>query len=108
MPMAHSHIRKGDQVKVMAGKDRGKEGKVLRLFPREKRALVERVMMVKRHTRPNPQRQIKGGIAEHEAPIAVSNLMLICPECGPTRVGHTATAEGKRVRFCRKCNRNFE
>jgi large subunit ribosomal protein L24 len=70
--------------------------------------LVEHVRMVKRHTRPNPQHQIKGGIAEHEAPISVANVMLVCPQCGPTRVGHLLTAEGKRVRACRKCKRTFE
>ncbi len=100
-------IRKDDLVKVVAGRDKGKQGKVLRAFPRENRVLVERVMMIKRHTRPNPNRQIKGGIAEHEAPIAVANVMLVCPECGPVRIKRLATAEGRqsRPRACRKCGR---
>ncbi len=101
-------IRKNDLVKVISGRDRGKQGKVLRVFPREGTLLVERVMMVKRHTRPNPNRQIKGGIAEHEAPIRVSNVMLVCPQCGPTRIGHTAAGEGQHRRLCRKCKRTFE
>lgn len=101
-------IHRDDLVKVIAGRDKGKQGKVLRAFPAEGRVLVERVMMVKRHTRPNPNRQIKGGIAEHEAPIPVSNVMLVCPECGPTRVRKQAgsgDAEGQRQRVCRKCGR---
>jgi large subunit ribosomal protein L24 len=100
-------IRKDDLVKVIAGRDKGKQGKVLRAFPRENRVLVERVMMVKRHTRPNPNRQIKGGIAEHEAPIAVANVMLVCPECGPVKVKRLAAAEGRqaRPRACKKCGR---
>ena len=102
-------IHRDDLVKVIAGRDKGKQGKVLRAFPAEGRVLVEQVMMVKRHTRPNPNRQIKGGIAEHEAPIAVSNVMLICPECGPTRVRKQAstgdTAHHHRQRVCKKCGR---
>lgn len=101
-------IRKDDLVKVISGRDKGKQGKVLRVFPKEGRVLVERVMMVKRHTRPNPNRQIKGGIAEHEAPIQVANLMLVCPECGPVKVRRLAGAEGGRSgrqRACRKCGR---
>ncbi|MGH9467643.1 MAG: 50S ribosomal protein L24 [Terriglobales bacterium] len=102
------NIRKDDLVKVLAGRDKGKQGKVLRTFPGERRVLVERVMMVKRHTRPNPEHQIKGGIAEHESPIAISNLMLICPECGPVKVKRLpAAAEGRsgRQRACKKCGR---
>ena len=100
-------IQRDDEVKVVAGRDKGKQGRVLRCFPDEGRVLVERVMMVKRHTRPNPSRQIKGGIAEHEAPIQVSNVMLICPECGPTKVRLQAgsDSESRRQRVCRKCGR---
>lgn len=106
--MAGLNIRKNDTVKVIAGRDEGKQGKVLRVFPRTGRVLVEQVMMVKRHTRPNPNRQIKGGIAEHEAPIAISNVMVVCPECGPTRIGHSLTADGKSQRICKKCKRNLD
>ncbi len=100
-------IRKNDTVKVISGRDRGKQGKVLRVFPAERRVLVERVMMVKRHTRPNPNRQVKGGIAEHEAPIAIANVMLVCPQCGPVRVGHQRGDKGG-LRVCHKCQRTFE
>ncbi len=99
-------IRKNDTVQVIAGKDRGKQGRVLRVFPGEGRALVERVMMVKRHTRPNPQRNIKGGIAEHESPIQISNLKLVCPQCGPVRAGSQRGPEGAE-RVCRKCNKKL-
>ncbi|MGH9480550.1 MAG: 50S ribosomal protein L24 [Terriglobales bacterium] len=101
-------IRRDDIVKVIAGRDRGKQGKVLRAFPKERRVLVERVMMVKRHTRPNPNRQIKGGIAEHEAPIAIANVRLVCPECGPVQVrrqGVRADGKAGRQRVCKKCGR---
>ena len=101
-------IRKDDLVKVIAGRDKGKQGKVLRTFPKEGRVLVERVMMVKRHTRPNPGRQIKGGIAEHEAPIPVANVMVVCPECGPVKLKKLpVNPDGKHghQRACKKCGR---
>ncbi|MCD6451207.1 MAG: 50S ribosomal protein L24 [Acidobacteria bacterium] len=102
--MAKVSIKKNDIVLVIQGKDRGKQGKVLRVFPKRERALVEKVNMVKRHTRANPQKNIKGGIVEREAPIHISNLMVICPECGePTRVGHIFLEDGKKVRVCKKC-----
>jgi large subunit ribosomal protein L24 len=101
-------IRKNDTVRVLAGRDKGRQGKVLRVFPEEHRALVEHVMMVKRHTRANPDKQIKGGIAEHESPIHISNLMLVCPECGPTRLTHGVKPEGGRFRSCRKCKRSLD
>lgn len=106
--MAGLNIRKNDTVKVIAGRDKGKQGKVLGVYPETGRVLVEQVMMVKRHTRPNPNRQIKGGIAEHEAPIAISNVMVVCPECGPTKVVRTRTADGKSQRVCKKCKRNLD
>ncbi len=94
-------FRKNDTVRVIAGKDKGKTGRVL----------VEGVQMVKRHTRPNPSRQIKGGIAERESPIAVSNLMLVCSECGPVRIRHRVEAGGgkaRRIRICGKCGAPLE
>ena len=106
--MAGLNIRKNDTVKVIAGRDKGKQGKVLGVYPEKGRVLVEQVMMVKRHTRPNPNRQIKGGIAEHEAPIAISNVMVVCPECGPVKIAHTHTADGKSQRVCKKCKRNLD
>ena len=95
-------IRRNDTVKVIAGKDAGKEGRVLRLFPKTGRVLVEHVSMVKKHVRPNPQRNIKGGIAEPETPVAISNVMLVCAQCGPTRVAHQREGE-RNVRVCKKC-----
>jgi large subunit ribosomal protein L24 len=89
-------------VKVITGRDKGKQGRVLRVFPGEGKILVEHVMMVKKNVRPNPQRNIKGGIAEQESRIAISNLMVVCPSCGPSRVGHTIQGD-RRVRICRRC-----
>ena len=100
-------IRRNDNVKVIAGRDAGKEGRVLRVFPGDGKVLVEHVMMVKKNVRPNPQKQIKGGIAEQESPISVSNVMLICGSCGPVRVGHQVQGE-KRVRVCKKCGTTLE
>jgi len=100
-------IRRNDQVKVISGRDRGKEGRVLRVFPDKGRVLVEHVMMVKKNVRPNPQKNIKGGIAEQEASIAISNVKLICPSCGPVRVGHERQGH-KSVRVCKECKTTLE
>jgi large subunit ribosomal protein L24 len=97
-------IRKNDQVVVLAGKDRGARGKVLRVFPLKGTAIVERVNMAKKHTRPNPSRQIKGGILEREAPIRLTNLMVVCSECGrPARIGRKRLEDGRGVRVCKRC-----
>ena len=97
-------VKKNDQVVVTAGRDRGAKGKVLRVFPAEGKAIVERVNMIKRHTRANPTKQVQGGIVEREAPIALSNLMVICPECGkPSRLGRQRLDDGVAVRVCRSC-----
>ncbi len=97
--MSIQKIRKGDTVLVIAGKDRGARGKVLRVFPKTERVLVENVNKIKRHTRPNPQQQIQGGIVERDAPIHISNLMLIDPESGkPTRVGRARLEDGRPAR----------
>ncbi|MEW5807252.1 MAG: 50S ribosomal protein L24 [Acidobacteriota bacterium] len=97
-------IRKNDTVKVIAGKERGKQGKVLKVFPKERTAIVEGINFFKRHTRANPSRNIKGGILEKEGPIHISNLMVICSECGKVvRVGHRILDDGKKIRICRKC-----
>jgi len=97
------HIRKNDTVMVIAGKERGKSGKVLRMVPKKDRAIVEKLNMVKRHMRPGQYSQ-QGGILEREAPIHVSNLMLICSKCtDPTRVGHRILEDNRKVRFCKKC-----
>lgn len=102
---AKIRIRKNDTVKVITGKDRGKTGRVLEVDHERGRLLVEGVMLTKRHLRPNPQRQIKGGIAEREASIHVSNVMLLTSGGVPTRVGvKTETVGGKvkRTRVARK------
>jgi large subunit ribosomal protein L24 len=97
-------VKKEDKVMVLAGKDRGKTGRVLRVNPAQQRAFVEGIHFVKRHTRPNPSKNIKGGVVERESSIHVSNLKVICSECGePTRVGHTVLEDGKKVRVCKKC-----
>jgi len=102
-------IRKNDQVKVIAGKDLNKTGRVLRVLRDKGRVVVEGVSFLKRHTRPNPQKQIKGGIVEREAPIHVSNVMIVCGACGkPTRIGHNILADGKKVRICRSCNSSLD
>ena len=106
--MAGLDIRKNDTVKVIAGRDRGKQGRVLSVDPKKGRLLVEHVMMIKRHTRRNPAKQIKGGIAERESTINISNVMIVCPSCGPVRLGHQVAADGRRSRVCRKCGFAFE
>jgi large subunit ribosomal protein L24 len=96
-------IRKNDQVVVRAGKDRGKKGRVLSVVPGRNRVVVEGVNLIKRHTRPNPQKNIKGGIVEREASIHASNVMLIDPDTNePTRIGTKVLADGSRVRIGRK------
>jgi large subunit ribosomal protein L24 len=92
-------IRKGDTVEVISGKDAGKRGRVLVVDPGRQRVVIEGVHMIKRHTRPNPQRRIQGGIVEREAPIHVSNVMVISPDSGkPTRVGYKILEDGRKVR----------
>ena len=99
-------IRKNDTVKVISGRDKGKTGRVLSVSRETGKILVEHVQMVKRHTRPNPAKQIKGGIAERESPIPVSNVMIVCPSCGPVRIASKTEQRGgkaERIRVCRKC-----
>lgn len=96
-------IHKNDTVRILAGRDKGKEGRVLEVEPRKTRLYVEHVNMIKRHTRPNPNKQIRGGVLEKEGPIHASNVALICGDCGPTRIQHREKAEGKKVRVCVKC-----
>jgi len=97
-------IKKNDNVLVIAGRDRGKRGRVLSVQPDKGRVIVEGVSIVKRHTKANPQKNVKGGIIEREAPLSASNVQLVCPECGaPTRVGRKLQDDGRRVRYCVKC-----
>jgi large subunit ribosomal protein L24 len=101
--MGRPQIRKNDQVLVRAGRDRGKRGRVLIVLPEKNRLVVEGVNVIKRHTKPNPQKNIKGGIVEREASIHLSNVMLIDPETSePTRIGSKTLADGRRVRVGRK------
>jgi large subunit ribosomal protein L24 len=98
------HVKKDDQVKVLSGRDAGKTGRVLRVFPARSRALVENINTVKRHTRPNPQRNIQGGIVERESPISLAKLQVICPECTKAaRIGFQILSDGKKVRVCKAC-----
>jgi large subunit ribosomal protein L24 len=102
------NVKKNDQVLVTTGKNRGARGRVLRVLASDGKAIVERVNMIKRHTRPNPNKGIQGGILEREAPIQVSNLKVICPECGkPSRLGRKRLEDGRGVRVCKQCNANF-
>jgi large subunit ribosomal protein L24 len=103
VPLHKGHVRKGDTVLVLSGKDRGKQAKVLRVIPSKGTAIVERVNLAKKHSKANPQKNVKGGILEREAPIRLSKLQVVCPSCSePTRTGSHRTAEGAK-RFCRKC-----
>ncbi|MGH7300476.1 MAG: 50S ribosomal protein L24 [Candidatus Rokuibacteriota bacterium] len=100
--MAIAHVRKGDTVVVVAGKERGKKGKVLRVIPDKGRVVVERINMVKKHQRPT-QKVRQGGIIEREGPIHLSNVMLVDPNSDkPTRVGMKALSDGKKVRVAKR------
>jgi len=106
-------IKREDTVKVISGRDKGKTGRVLAVNRETGRLLVEHVMMIKRHTRPNPAKQIKGGIAERESPIPVSNVMIVCPGCNKAvRIGHhvdvVAGGKTRRTRVCRKCGATLD
>jgi large subunit ribosomal protein L24 len=98
-------IRRGDQVRVMTGKDRGKEGRILAVFPQERRIIIEGVNMIKRHLKLRAARGRsgqEGGIITKEAPVHASNVQIVCPSCGPTRVGYKVQ-DGSKTRVCRKC-----
>jgi large subunit ribosomal protein L24 len=106
-------LRKEDTVKVIAGRGKGMTGRVLRVDRSTGRVLVEHAMMIKRHTRPNPSKQIKGGIAERESAFSASNVMLVCPGCSKAvRIGHhvdhVAGGKSRRVRVCRKCGQTID
>jgi len=96
-------IVKGDTVLVTAGNHKGQQGKVLKVFPKDNKVIVEGINFIKRHTRPTPKNQ-QGGILEKEAPIHSSNLMVVCPKCSiPTRIGRKVLDDGRRVRICKNC-----
>jgi large subunit ribosomal protein L24 len=96
-------VKKGDNVLVITGKDKGKSGKILKVFPKKNRVIVEGLNRIKRHMRPtkkNPQ----GGIIEMEAPLHISNVMIICPNCNrQTRIGTSFLQDGTKIRICKKC-----
>ena len=106
--MQATNIRKNDTVQVITGRDKGKQGRVLQVDRKKGRVLVQHVMMIKKHVRPNPQSQIKGGIAEREGMIHLSNVMVVCPTCGPSRIGKQVAEDGTRIRVCRKCGAPIE
>jgi large subunit ribosomal protein L24 len=102
-------LRKNDLVIVRKGKDKGKTGKILKVFPEKRRAVVEKVNFVKEFIRPDQSKNIKGGIMEKEAPIHIANLMLYCSECGQgVRTRKTILDDGSRIRVCSKCEANLE
>lgn len=100
-------LRRGDTVRVMAGRDKGKSGKILAISGG--RVTIERVNIIKRHTRANPSKNVRGGIVEKEASIDISNVMVVCPGCGKhTRIGRNLLADGTRARICRRCGVNLD
>jgi large subunit ribosomal protein L24 len=101
-------IRKNDSVMVITGKERGKTGKVLRVLPDKDAIIIERINLVKRHSKPRGPQQ-PGGIVEKEASIHVSNLMIMCDKCNaPVRVGKKVLSDGKKIRICRRCGEALE
>ena len=102
-------IRKGDQVFVITGRDKGKSGRVLAVNASKRTVTVEHANLIKRHTRANPAKNVKGGILEKEGPIQISNVLLVCPSCNKhARVGHKVSADGTRSRVCRRCGATIE
>lgn len=106
--MRKLHVKKGDLVVVIAGKDRGKSGRVIKVIPKEEKVVVERINLVKKHVRPGPTTG-QGGILEVEAPIHVSNVMPLCPNCNrPTRIGRKFLEDGTKVRVCKRCGESLD
>ena len=104
--MQSLNIHRNDTVQVLTGSDRGKQGRVLRVFPEQGTVLVEHVRVVKKTVSSKTGKRTKGGIAEQESPINVSNVALVCPNCGPTRVGNKLDGD-QRVRVCKKCGQTL-
>lgn len=106
--MVRCRLKKNDKVVVIAGKDKGKKGKILAAYPAQNRVIVEGASMIKKHTRPT-QKNPQGGITEKEGAVHISNVQLICPNCGqPSRIGRRRTEEGRPVRICRKCGQDID
>ncbi len=101
--MGQAHVRRGDTVAVISGKERGKRGKVLRVLLDKGRVVIEKVNMVKKHQRPT-QKVRQGGIIEREGPLALSNVLLVCGRCNkPSRTGISVLADGRKMRVCKRC-----
>ena len=108
MQTGRNFLKLNDQVEIIAGKDKGRVGKIIRIMTKSNKAIVERANMIKRHTKPSATNQ-QGQIVEKEAPIHVSNLMLVCPKCTKTvRVAGRILEDGSKVRVCKKCNETIE
>ncbi|NOQ51496.1 MAG: 50S ribosomal protein L24 [Desulfuromonadaceae bacterium] len=108
MATAKLHVKKNDMVKIIAGKENGKTGKVLRVFPAKGRVVVENLNVIKRHTRPS-QLNPEGGIVEKEAPLSISNVMLVCGSCNEaTRTGVRKLEDGSKTRYCKKCDASVD
>ena len=106
--MRNPHVRRGDTVGVIAGKERGKRGKVLRVLRESGRVVIEHVNMIKRHQRPTPKLR-QGGIIEREGPLAVSNVLLVCGRCDrPVRMGIKLLNDGRKVRVCKRCGESVD
>jgi large subunit ribosomal protein L24 len=102
------HVKKDDQVMVIVGKEKGKSGKLLRVIAKKEGALIEKVNFVKRHARPSSQNR-QGGIIEKEAPVPLSNIMIICNRCTvPVKMGRKILDDGKKVRYCKKCGEHID
>ena len=100
-------LRTGDTVRVISGKDKGAEGRVARVLTSANKVIVEGVATAKRHSRPTGQ-TMQGGIIDKDMPIDASNVMIVCPDCGPTRIGYRIDDEGRKFRVCRKCGSDLE
>ena len=106
--MTQTHIRRGDTVGVIAGKERGKRGKVLSVHPDSGRVVIEHVNMIKKHQRPTPKLR-QGGIIEREGPLAVSNVLPVCGRCDrPVRMGTKILSDGRKVRVCKRCGESVD
>ena len=104
--MAKMKLKRGDTVRVMSGKDAGREARIARTYPSKGKIVVEGVNTAKRHQKPTGQ-TMQGGIIDKDMPIDASNVMIVCPDCGPTRIGYRYDDDGIKVRVCRKCGKDL-
>ncbi len=100
--MAKVKIKKGDKVRVLTGKDRGKEGQVMRVLPAERRVIVDGINVAKHHLKPT-RATMQGGIIDKDMPLPVAAVAVVCSSCGPTRIGYRVDEQGRKLRVCRKC-----